>query len=279
MRARRQLALCFLAGLSLAGCVIQWPVNLPSVSEGRPETESVQALMTESPAPAKIKEEIEVPIIIYHHIKDDYNSNSEADKNYTVTVANFRAQLDYLVERGFAPILISDIARYFAGDFKWPDKPIVITFDDGLISQYQSAWPILRERGFKATFFIFTNPIGKNDNYFNWEQINELAEAGSEIGSHGHYHLFWDKITDQELRQEIIASKEMIEAKIGRPVIAAAYPFGQSSDQATQALKDAGYLVARDIVNGRSHQSAELFKLKAYFVTNDFSRFKTIVGD
>jgi len=183
MRARRQLALCFLAGLSLAGCVIQWPVNLPSVSEGRPETESVQALMTESPAPAKIKEEIEVPIIIYHHIKDDYNSNSEADKNYTVTVANFRAQLDYLVERGFAPILISDIARYFAGDFKWPDKPIVITFDDGLISQYQSAWPILRERGFKATFFIFTNRSAKmttiliGSRLMNWLRLVRKSAA------------------------------------------------------------------------------------------------------
>lgn len=280
MGARQRLFFCFLAaGLGLAGCAIQRPVYLPPVNEAAIEAESSQALSAQPLAPVMIDEEIKAPIIIYHHIKDDYQSNSAADKNYTITVANFEAQMDYLVEHGFSSINISDLARYFSGEFSLPDKPIIITFDDGLASQYQNAWPILKNYGLKTTFFIFTNPIGKNDNYLSWEQVKELADAGSEIGVHGHYHLFWDKISDSELSREIVVSQELIESKIGRPISAIAYPFGQYNDKVVQTVQAAGYLVGRDIINGRSHRSKDLFKLKAYFITNDFNRFKSIVGD
>jgi peptidoglycan/xylan/chitin deacetylase (PgdA/CDA1 family) len=252
----------------LSGCAT---IQIPSLSVNQPASELS--------APEQIREEITVPIIVYHHISDEHPTIAEADRNYTVTVANFQAQMDYLSERKFTPILFGDIAKYFAGDFKLPDKPVVIAFDDGAIDQYQNAWPIFSGHKFKATFFIFTNPIGKNSNYLTWEQINEFVAAGSEVGVHGHYHLFWDEISGDELAQEIVSTKKLIEEQTGQKVTAAAYPFGQYDDRTVQALKDAGYSAARGIVNGQTHRSEDLFWLKSYFITNNFSRFKNIVGD
>ena len=223
-------------------------------------------------------ETIQAPILIYHHIKDFEGSDAQADALYIVRPQNFEQQLTYLQDNGFTPLLLRDLPDYFSGKKVLPEKPVFLTFDDGLRSQFEVAAPILERFDFPATFFVFTNPIDRSDNYMTWDQLKTLVAAGHDVGSHGHYHLFWDRISAAELPAEIIGSKNILEDQLGITVVTTAYPFGEYTPAVTTAVGAAGYQVARGIGHGKNHRSDQLFTLDGYFVTNSFSYFKNIVG-
>ena len=221
---------------------------------------------------------IEAPVLIYHHIKDFTGSDEQADALYIVRPQNFEQQLAYLKDNGFTPLLLRDLPEYFSGQKVLPEKPVFLTFDDGLRSQFEVAAPILERVGFPATFFIFTNPISRSENYLTWDQLRTLVAAGNDVGTHGHYHLFWDRIDAAALSDEIFGSKTAIEEQLGIAVTTAAYPFGEYTPAVTAAVTNAGYLIARGISHGRVHQVDKLLALDGYFVTNSFGYFKNIVG-
>ena len=158
-----------------------------------------------------------------------------------------------------------------------PEKPIIISFDDGNVNQYTNALPLLKKYNFKATFFIFTSPIGRSKNYLSWEQVKELADSGLEIGSHGKYHRILTKINSQELSQEIVGSKEIIEKNLGKEINIFSFPFGAYNEKIIELIKEAGYQAVRDITNGVNHTKNDLYHLRAYFVTENFPRFINIV--
>ncbi|MDX9893693.1 MAG: polysaccharide deacetylase family protein [Patescibacteria group bacterium] len=220
---------------------------------------------------------ITVPVLIYHNIREITPQDSASSQEFIVTPQNFADQLQYLNEHGFQTILIRNLPEYFAGQFTLPPKPVIITFDDGKINQYNKALPLLVKYHFQATFFVFANPIGKSPNYLNWDQLQELQTQGMEIGSHGYYHSYLTKIDNQALELEIGGSKKKLEDNLQVPIVSFAYPFGLYDDRIAEAVKTAGYTTARDIINGLSHSADDLFKLKGYFITNDFARFKNIV--
>ncbi|MFH1946589.1 MAG: polysaccharide deacetylase family protein [Candidatus Magasanikbacteria bacterium] len=225
-------------------------------------------------------EELEIPILIYHNVREFESDDSEASREFIVTPAEFERQMAYLQEAGFTPIIFGRLYNYFQGqETDWPERPVIITFDDGTKSHYENAFPILQKYNFLATFFIFTNPIGKSKNYLTWEQVEEMDMAGMEFGGHGHYHLYLNKISTQELEQEVVTSKKNIEEKLGKEIISFSYPFGVADDRVLNKVESAGYKVARNITNGTVHTAEDLLNLDGYFVTNDFARFERILGD
>jgi len=223
--------------------------------------------------------EARVPILIYHHIRDFSESDSLEAETFIVTPENFEAQLKYLQENNFTPISFKDLVDYLAGHFIMPEQPVIISFDDGLSNQYANALPLLEKYNFVATFFIFTNPIGRSKNYLTWEQVKELDELGMEIGSHGKYHLFFNRLNgDNRLVEEVFDSKKIIEEKLGKGISTIAYPFGSYDQKVMAVVEEAGYKSARDIINGNIHTPKDLYRLRGYFVTNNLSRFTRIVG-
>jgi len=219
----------------------------------------------------------EVPILIYHHIRNATDKDSQSNLQFIVAPKIFENQMKYLSENNFTSISFKNLADYFEGKFTLPKKPIIISFDDGLINQYKNALPVLKKYNLTATFFIFTNPLGRSQNYIDWDQLKELDNLGMEIGSHGFYHLFLNKITETELEKEVVESKKLIEENIGHEIYAFAYPFGVYNEKVTQKIKDSGYTTSRDIINGTTHTKKDLFELKGYFITENFSRFKSII--
>lgn len=255
----------------LLGCVL---VN----SKNEVLTNSEPAEQEKLTEPVELPQQAKVPILIYHHIRQFKDSDSANDKTFVVFPENFKQQMDYLVEQKFNSISFANLVDYFLGKFKMPEKPVIITFDDGVINQYENAWPVLKENNLTATFFIFSNPIGRSANYMNWEQLQELAEQGNEIGGHGWYHLYLDRISKAELEKEIIESKKILEEKLGQEIKIFTYPFGQYNEEVVAQIKAAGYLAARGINNGVTHRPDDLYYLDGYFITNDFSRFKAILN-
>ena len=131
---------------------------------------------------------------------------------------------------------------------KVPDKLVVLTFDDAVVSHATYVAPLLKKYGFGATFFVceFVDPpFGDKTKYMSWEQIAELNKMGFEIGNHTWHHTHVNKMN----KAKFIAELEYIENKcaeyhIPKP-ISFAYPGYDTSRRATEVLKEKGYLFAR----------------------------------
>ena len=98
------------------------------------------------------------PILEYHTITENPEPISEV---YNVTPAEFAAQLDYLQEKGYTTITLQDFMRVLHGKGSLPEKPIILTYDDGYEDNYTKMLPILEAHKMKAVVYVITNEIGK----------------------------------------------------------------------------------------------------------------------
>ena len=150
-----------------------------------------------------------IPVLMYHALEDDAHPSGATDAGeqlYVLEVSSFREQMSYLHREGYRAFLLEELRALG----EWPDKAIVLTFDDGHESNSSLALPILQECGFKAKFFITTGWIG-TPNFMNKEQIRGLHRAGMGIGSHGVTHRFLSDLPEAEVRAELIDSKTVLE--------------------------------------------------------------------
>ena len=156
------------------------------------------------------------------------------------------------------------------------NKPaaLSLTFDDGYYSQYEKAVPALNARGFKGTFFIFTDFA----DYFNlWNWWVEAAAMGHEIASHTKTHPYLTALPLSEAEYEITISQTLIDAKItGRKSITFAYPYGDLNT-AVKALVQQSYIGARGVREALNDASTDSFNALAYDVVNyDVLQMKTL---
>ena len=115
-----------------------------------------------------------------------------------------------------------------------------ITFDDGNASDVAHALPALRERGLHATFFVVAGRLGA-PHFLDAAAVEELADAGMTIGSHGMRHRAWRGLDDGALREELVDAKAILEDVVGRPVTQAACPFGSYDRRVLRRLRGSGY--------------------------------------
>ncbi len=215
---------------------------------------------------------VRVPILVYHSVRPYFAGESNSIKKYDVDPNNFKLQLQYLKSHGYTAVSFDKLVKYFDG-VPLPKKPVIISFDDGWENQFTNAFPILKDEKITATFYIYTNAIGKK-NYFSWEQVQELSNAGMEIGDHSKSHPFLWKITDQKLLQiEIADSKKTIEDHIGKTITTFAYPFGLYKPITIDAVKAAGYTSARTGFERTTHSKDDLFILHSFEVSNNMKMF------
>lgn len=166
-----------------------------------------------------------VPVLMYHALEDNDHPSGYTDlgdKVYVLSVENFRNQMDYLKKEGFRTYLIEELLDFDS----FPEKAVVLTFDDGHESNVTLALPILQELGFKAEFFITTGWIG-TQHYMTENQLRKLAIAGMGIGSHGVTHRFLNILSEDEVRSEYTKSKELLEALLSREVHGISFPGGR----------------------------------------------------
>lgn len=182
-----------------------------------------------------------IPILMYHHVG---TPGANGGKWLYVTPDVFTQQMDYLVGKGYTAVTLPEVVTGLLGTSTLPAKPVVITFDDGYRDFHANAYPILRARNLKATVFIITQLMEGVD-YLTWEQLRELAgNPLITIGDHTLDHRSLVKMTEEELRNEIINSKNILEANLGRQINVFAYPFGTGNAQASKTLSEAGFIAA-----------------------------------
>jgi peptidoglycan/xylan/chitin deacetylase (PgdA/CDA1 family) len=197
-----------------------------------------------------------VPILMYHSITDRPNADT---RPHAVRPGDFEEQLAYLTEHRFRPITFADLAAALDGTGPaLPERPVVLTFDDGYADFHSAALPLLERYEVPATIFVTSgwlrdagaDAAGRPlDTMLSWSQVREVASAGVEIGGHSHSHPQLDQLRDHELREELRRNKELLEDKVGRPVTTMAYPYGYSSARVRREVHRAGYRAACAVNN------------------------------
>jgi peptidoglycan/xylan/chitin deacetylase (PgdA/CDA1 family) len=143
-----------------------------------------------------------------------------------LTLNEFNNHLQYLKEHNFVIVSASKLLKIER--LSAYNKYIVITFDDGWVGNYLFAYPLLKEFGFKATFFISPQLIGK-EGYLTWDQLREMSKNGMDIQSHGLSHKPLGTLSREELETEILQSKEVIKNNTGVNVSLLSLPHGSKS--------------------------------------------------
>ena len=180
------------------------------------------------------------PILEYHMVTE--NPRPDA-KPYVVPPEDFAAQLDYLAAEGYTTITPQDYARARKGKQQLPDKPIILTFDDGYEDNWRVVLPMLEERGMKAVFYMVTNSIGK-PGYLTWDNLFDMERRGMEIGSHTANHLPLTTLSPEKQREELRLSKLMLEWKGMKTIYSFSYPNGSYNAGVVTMLAEEEYLTA-----------------------------------
>ena len=190
--------------------------------------------LTMTPAPQGVL------VLEYHHVSDDVEDEGWA---YTVPVADFKEQLDYLQAQGYTTISMQDFVRAKKGKQELPDKPLILTFDDGYEDNYTVLLPMLEERGMKATVYMVTNSIGRKG-YLSWNQLRDMQNRGIELGSHTANHQPLTSLERDKQAEEMKLSKLLMEWNGLKTIFTFSYPNGAYDEGMPELLKENEYLTA-----------------------------------
>jgi peptidoglycan/xylan/chitin deacetylase (PgdA/CDA1 family) len=227
------------------------------LAENRQEEEKILRFPDPLPAPAR---QLSVPILMYHNIANIPPGSNQLQKGLTVSTNDFEQQLNYLEEKGYQTVLMSDLFKALYHGYKLPLKPIILTFDDGYNNAYYNAFTILKKYKSKGSFYIITSLIGQPGR-LSWNEIKDMNNQGMEIGSHTMNHPDLSGQSSDIIISESGNSKTIIEDKIGRKIYSFCYPAGAYRPEFFDILKNQGYLLTLTTHNGTIEDSNHPFEL------------------
>jgi len=176
-----------------------------------------------------------IPVLAYHSLDPARFPNKLA-----ISPGLFREQMLWIKKNRCQVIGLEMCAERRWKESFW-DRRAAITFDDGYWDNYQCAFPVLREFGFAATFFVTSEDVGKKG-FMTWDMLREMASVpGIEIGSHGLEHKPLSDIPEKEAWTSLVASKKILEEKLGREIKAISYPCGSFNEKIVEMVRGAGY--------------------------------------
>jgi len=230
-------------------------------------------------------EEKIIPIVMYHSIL----INNRRGASNTITPNELESDLKYIKENGYTTILMNDLIGFVNGRNQLPEKPIIITFDDGFLNNYVYVLPMLKKYDMKATLSIigvctdqFTL-VRSNDleyAHLSWYQVSEMVESERfEILNHtynlhksdekrvGTKKKFGEALSlyDQIISDDIGGFQLQINDKIGYTPNTFVYPFGSMSKESVEILKKLGFEASLSTdggINKISNNAGKLFGLK-----------------
>ncbi|MBD2094221.1 polysaccharide deacetylase family protein [Trichocoleus sp. FACHB-591] len=183
-----------------------------------------------------------VPVMMYHDILP------EKQVFFDVTPEEFEQHLQLIQERGLTPISLDQLTTHLRTGLPLPEKPILLTFDDGYKGHYEHVYPLLKKYGYPAVFSIYTAKVGKKlgRSSLNWEELRQMAtDPLVTIAAHSVTHPpDLTKLTDDHLATEVAESKQLLEAELGMPIRYFTYPEGKYDQRVAKVVQEAGYLAA-----------------------------------
>jgi peptidoglycan/xylan/chitin deacetylase (PgdA/CDA1 family) len=224
--------------------------------------------------------EKKIPILMYHSIAD---SSTPGFKPFVVTPAQFAEQITYLHENNYIPVTVTQLMRArLENAFVLPERPVVITFDDGFADFFTDALPILKKYDFTATLYISTAFIEGTSRWLRnieegdrrmltWAQVAEVHASGIECGAHTHTHPKLDIVSPSKAKTEIATSKKILEDHLGQEVLSFAYPFGYFTARVRQIVQEEGFHSACAVRYKMSRENDNPFSLARLIVEEGIS--------
>ena len=234
----------------------------------------------------------ELPVIMYHRVvKDDQEKGIHGT---WVEAARFREHLQYLKDHGYETVTFDDLRnggyrkRFDHNHKKW----VMLTFDDGYVDNYTTAFPLLKEFGFKAVIFLLShrdyNAWDADDPehpekklpLMSQDMVAEMAAYGIEFGAHTMTHPRLAHLPLTQARAEIFTCKATLEAKYGHEFKTFAYPYGDLNPEVKALVKEAGFDFAVATDSGDVVFDADLLQIRriAIFPKNSMHTFKRKVS-
>ncbi len=210
--------------------------------------------------------------IMYHR----FNENKYPSTNIQMDV--FQEQLKVIEEEGIKFIDPSKIKEHIFKNKH--ERKLLLTIDDGLLSFYNNAWPLLKSKKIPFILFVNTREVGAY-NYMNWDQIKELFnEDFVEIGNHSHSHEYLVEEEPDFIKNDILKSINIFEEKLGKNSKFFSYPFGEYSLKFKEIIQELGFQYAFGQHSGVIDETKDLFELPRFPINEkygDIKRFKTLV--
>jgi peptidoglycan/xylan/chitin deacetylase (PgdA/CDA1 family) len=217
-----------------------------------------------------------VPILLYHSISDD---PPQWIRPLSITPKEFSHHLELIRASVRTPVSVGDYASILAGHGSLPDRPVVITFDDGFADFREEALPALRRAGLQATLFVttgFLEGVSEGDamkrppgRWLDAAALLDLHAEGVEIGAHSHSHPHLDTLPAEMARDEIARSKQMLEELLDAPVSSFAYPHGYHGPVVRRLAQECGFASACAVKNALSWDDDDRFALARLMVRAD----------
>lgn len=212
--------------------------------------------------------EVRVPILLYHHITEEIHG-----EDVEILPEQFEAHMRALSEAGYNAVSFQQMVDYVERGAPLPERPVCITLDDGYLSNYEIAWPVLAQHGLKATIFLIGSCAGHSfykdtgyavTPYFSWEQAREMVDSGViELQCHTYdlhqWPLFEESTpvrknllplpgeTEEEYNRILTEDFERFQAEyektFGSRAFVLSYPEGKYNKLAEQIAHDAGFRV------------------------------------
>jgi peptidoglycan/xylan/chitin deacetylase (PgdA/CDA1 family) len=193
------------------------------------------------------------PVLAYHKISPEKEIGLT-----TIRPQVFEQQLQIILESGFTPITFTQLVS----GLPVPEKPIILSFDDGYESIYRYALPVLEKYKIKAVVYVLAGyigeinsweafPVQRKQRHLDKNQIREMSDMDIEIGSHGLSHSYLPVLELPELRSELITSRKVVEDITGRNIVSFCYPYGIANNTIRNEIQDCGYQYA--VGNIRMH--------------------------
>lgn len=249
------------------------------------------------PAKSTAADGVSLPVIMYHGLLEDKSRMN----TYVISVDEFRSDLQYLKDKGYSTVVVQDLIDYVKKGTPLPDKPIMLTFDDGFYNNYVYAYPLMKEFDYKMVLCpvgsytdTFTESGDKHVeySYLNWTDIKEMSDSGRvEIQSHTYdlhtmdrSHSGSKKVsgeTSDQYRQRLVDDlgkmQDEITTQVGRTPTAFAYPYGAISKEALPILKELGFactMTCESRTNTITKDPESLYELGRYLRPHGISSAK-----
>lgn len=218
-----------------------------------PETASSSSVSSSSINQKKITSDFSIPILMYHYIGHNPNPKTDPQRDLlSVTPQQLESQFRWLLVNKYTPIELNTLYAILDHHLPEPEKPVVLTFDDGYKDFYDNAYPLLKTYNFKAVSFIPTGLIGQPA-YMTWDQIKEIHSSSLvSFEAHTVNHPNLALLSFKNILKELKDSKSKLEEMTGKPVNFLAYPYGQSNNQIWKAANEAGFIGAVGTWDGRT---------------------------
>ncbi|MFI1682809.1 polysaccharide deacetylase family protein [Streptomyces sp. NPDC020607] len=226
-----------------------------------------------------------VPILMYHSVA---RVPSAATHALSVSPDAFARQMEVLGEQGFTPLTAAQLAAVWRSPGKvLPERPVLITFDDGYEGVHRYALPVLAKHGFASTLFVSTGWLrgeydtgGGLDRMLDWDQVRELAADGAEVGGHSHTHPELDQLAEDALRYELRRCRDIVADQLGTRPVSFAYPYGYSSRRVRERVRETGFRQALAVGNGLAHRAQGPYALRRVTVrrTTGAEEFERLVA-